>query len=253
MHFTIKSILPLLAMLAMAAAQSTTSTSTPSSSSNSNSNPSLPTRFADISEQCQKVLNSTEVTPGCASNVEADVTNNGTKSLTILCDAPSDNAVGHRCSKEQVTKSLDILEASCKAELNEAQAAVQELYASWLSYSLNLVMLCTKDSTGKYCMDTITGNNTKTQPDGSPACDTCYRSVLENAASWKPPRSPSLGGDIYREQMSALTDAANKCNVSIANSADSSSAAAIHYPTMNVSVLTGLAVLATGTLMMLIA
>ncbi|KAI8055496.1 hypothetical protein BDF22DRAFT_774948 [Syncephalis plumigaleata] len=148
---------------------------------------------------------STDVTPPCA-NVESVVTSS--KTLAAVCAAPIDGSSGHFCSLEQINKALDAMEAHCQTELKDAQRDVQDLYADWLTYSLNANTYCMKaPNSNGYCMEEVTNNRTQSSADSNDA----------NALAWKPPRSQALAGESFTSRMDSIKQSAKDCKIAVNN------------------------------------
>jgi hypothetical protein len=156
----------------------------------------------------------TDVAPPCA-NVESIVTSS--KTLAAVCTAPTDGNSGHFCSLEQINKALDAMEANCQTELKDAQRDVQDLYADWLTYSLNANTYCMKSPNGNgYCMEEVTSNRTQSNDGQSDdQCSECSRAILQHALAWKPPRSQALGGESYTSRIESIKQSARDCKIAV--------------------------------------
>ncbi|KAI8048127.1 hypothetical protein BDF22DRAFT_704191 [Syncephalis plumigaleata] len=217
MRFLLKSLLPLLA------AWPGTSGSGAGAGAGGSGTNGVPSAGAslNISEECQKVFLNKDLMPSCMAAAQANSNDDAKSSVSAICDA---NASA-RCSDDEINKSLDTLEASCKTELKEGNPSIQSMYTSLL--------------TGKYCGDVEAGN--KPEADGLAKCTDCSRAMMKAALAWKPPRSTDLAGDTYTKIKDNVNKSAEKCNVDASSSNSASTAKACHTDMIMFSALTSVA------------
>ncbi|KAI9595639.1 hypothetical protein BDF19DRAFT_465377 [Syncephalis fuscata] len=203
MFFSLKTIIPLLAIVGAAMAQT------------SNTNSTMLTKFiiSDLSDSCRKAINSTDVVPECFESLPNAQKSGSFKSV---CEAPIDGATNHICTNDQVSKVLDTLENSCKDELEKNWTSILAAYYQWLIYPLNVEITCTKDTDGSYCIEKL-NNATEAEQ-----CQKCGRSVTELALKWKPIRSPSFIKEMLDKQKESINKAAEMCNITVSNASSSS-------------------------------
>ncbi|KAI9599547.1 hypothetical protein BDF19DRAFT_429033 [Syncephalis fuscata] len=203
MTLLLKTLVPLLAIVGAVVGQ------TP----NTNGTTSTLFKPSNISENCQKALNSSDVTLACAKPLKYSTSS---ASFKLVCDAPFDGAAGHVCADNQINKALDILESSCKDELEGNRVLAFSVYNSWLTYSLNVATACMKDTDGSYCVEK------ETSATDADLCRTCERSLVEATLKWNPNRSTSFAKKIIAERTESANDIAKQCDKILSGSSSSS-------------------------------
>ncbi|KAI9593232.1 hypothetical protein BDF19DRAFT_448968 [Syncephalis fuscata] len=103
-----------------------------------------------------------------------------------LCNAPIDGKAGHFCTNDQIIKALEILENSCKDELEKKHELVWERYSVLLEYPLIRDLICKKDPDGSYCLENMTDEGVLI------SCQVCELFFLEAVFNWKHIRSNSF-------------------------------------------------------------
>ncbi|KAI9595594.1 hypothetical protein BDF19DRAFT_496000 [Syncephalis fuscata] len=193
MFLSLKTLIPILAIVGAAMGQA----------SNTNSTVPAKSKSSTISENCQKALSSTDLKPECFKTLLNATTPAASRSV---CEAPSDGAPGHRCADTQVNKALDTLESSCKSELEKKQTKIWNFYADWLVYPLIRDYGCKKEIDGTYCNHkTYNDSNIKT-------CQACERSLFEPRLTWKPIRANSFANDIASELAAKAKNTLEMCD-----------------------------------------
>ncbi|KAI9595621.1 hypothetical protein BDF19DRAFT_441048 [Syncephalis fuscata] len=203
MFFSLKTIIPLMAIVGAAMGQTSNTSSTKSSKS----------IISDLSDSCRKAMNGTDVVPECFESLPNAQKSGSFKSV---CGAPIDGTANHLCTNDQVNKALDTLESSCKDELEKNQTLAILTYHVWLIYPSTRDVGCTKDADGSYCIEKLS-NATEAE-----RCQSCGRSVIEAGLKWKPIRSPSFINEMIGKQTESSKELAKKCNITVSDASSSS-------------------------------
>ncbi|KAI9591838.1 hypothetical protein BDF19DRAFT_453628 [Syncephalis fuscata] len=199
MVLSLKTIIPLLAIVGAAVGQSTDSSGTVI----------LSPGTANLTDTCKQAIKSTDVAPDCYKSTSGGLSE-------AVCKAPIDGAVGHFCTDAQISKALETLETACKTEMNDKTSVVPGLYEVWLVYPLSRDNACIKDSSGAYCFEAMKNATEKDQ------CEGCTLTFLKAGLKWKPSRSTPLATQLYEQQKASLNNMTQACNITIDDSSSSS-------------------------------
>ncbi|RKP09105.1 hypothetical protein THASP1DRAFT_23009 [Thamnocephalis sphaerospora] len=157
--------------------------------------------FGGVSASCQEAINGQDISPECVRDTEVNPTDND---FAKMCNAPTNGNGDRRCSPDQVNRALDTLESRCGKELNEKNAEVLNYYTRWQTYTLNYDIICSKTSSGAYCL-------TGAQPNANDA--QCVRDQVGRIQAWKPPRQDKYVQDSASTLRAAAADAAKQNNI----------------------------------------
>ncbi|KAI9591836.1 hypothetical protein BDF19DRAFT_453626 [Syncephalis fuscata] len=167
---------------------------------------------ANISIECQKTLNSTDVSPPCNNHAK----DKESIELNKFCSTPDDNTVGRRCSAEQVTKALDALKKDCKKELESSVKPVKSRYKKWMKYPVTSTIKCLKNSEGSYCNS---GSEDSEDPQiQSDKCNDCDKAELQLWIDWNPQLTTNYEQKAYKKLTADPFRAAKQCNIKSSNS-----------------------------------
>ncbi|KAI9592331.1 hypothetical protein BDF19DRAFT_425526 [Syncephalis fuscata] len=197
----------------------------------------------NVSRTCQVALKGPDAHHNCSQmNPNGPIK----QYMTKLCSSPADGNQNHFCSTVQINKALDAIENGCKDELKKAQKDVQELYDSWLLYTLDSKAMCVKTDDDKYCFSKMFAQNSTAPKSPSDECEGCFGKIAATARQWEPPRSPDLAGQNYYDKVSNVRKSISRCNAITESSKSSSTSIHIGATTFSLAAVVMLAAITSN-------
>ncbi|RKP07465.1 hypothetical protein THASP1DRAFT_24395 [Thamnocephalis sphaerospora] len=165
----------------------------------------------EASDKCQAAMTGKDVSPPCLF-FSKDKDARGY--FDARCGKPADGKPNHICSQEQRATALNMLERSCKTELEQGHDIATNLHFLWFHLSGREAVSCLKNDDGQYCELDNNGVKTRTVLTMEPTCDACTKKAWNAARSAKAEGQKIGKSDPQAALKALLAKVAEKCQFS---------------------------------------